>query len=98
MTTTYQLRRVDDAKYPDIISCDSCGSEAPTGEFDQPPMSAWPIDERRPKRLLCRFCAETMAGNYTQYPSPDPFERLRAEMWKAAACVFNMLANPPPES
>ena len=71
------------------VPCDSCGCEAPTGEFDWPP----PFMEKRdrPKRALCEFCSTTLTSRHTEYPARDEHTALRAEIWKAAACVFNML-------
>lgn len=87
--TEYKLRIEVEGDEP--LKCDSCGFPAPTGEFDWDPPHTQKRD--RPKRLLCRFCAETMAGRYTAYPESDA-GWLRAEVWRAAANVFNMLTRP----
>lgn len=84
----YRIRREDG----DVVVCDSCGCEAPTGEFDWGP----PFTEKhnRPHRMLCKFCATTMASRHTKHPERDEYAALRSEIWKAAACVFNMLKTP----
>lgn len=81
----YELRHEDG----EAVRCDSCGSEAPTGEFDWGP----PYTEKhdRPKRMLCEFCSTTMASRYTEHTAGDEYTALRAEIWKSAGCVFNML-------
>lgn len=78
-----------------VVPCDSCGCEAPTGEFDWP----WPSNEKhaREKRPLCEFCSTTLTSRYTEYPPRGSHEELRNEIWKAAASVFNMLKHPPKE-
>lgn len=82
---TYTMKHEDGEPVP----CDSCGCEAPTGEFDWGPVHNF----ERPgeKRHLCEFCSTTMASRHTEYPARDEHTALRAEIWKAAACVFNML-------
>lgn len=84
----YAMRQEDG----ESVECDSCGSVAPTGEFDWGP----PYTEKhdRPHRMLCEFCSTTMTSRYTEHPSRDEYTALRAEIWKAAACVFNMLKTP----
>lgn len=81
----FLLRREND----EILQCDSCSFPAPTAQFDWgPPFN---VDHEYPKRLLCEFCRTTMASNHTRHSSPDAFSQLRAEVWRAAAGVFNML-------
>ena len=77
----------------DIVACDSCNCEAPLCGFEWGP----PFNEThdRPKRLLCEFCATTMAGNVTRFQSRDETTALRKEIWRAAASVYNMLKHPP---
>jgi hypothetical protein len=74
------------------VPCDSCSMAAPTAEFDWGP----PYTEQHanPKRLLCQFCACTMAGSVTRYLARDSEGYLRSETWKAAASVYNMLKFP----
>lgn len=67
----------------EVLPCNSCGCEVPTAEFQ--------CGHPRGMRLLCDFCSFTMASRYTEYPSMDEFWRLRAEIWVAAANVYNML-------
>lgn len=74
-----------DGEYP--VACDSCGCETPTHTFgaDNPIL-------REKKRELCKFCAETLGGSYTQYDHRgDLAAMLRQEIWKAAACIVNHL-------
>lgn len=73
----------------EIVTCDSCNFPAPTAEFDTgPPIFDEPA---RPKRLLCEFCCKTVVSTYTKKTSYEPYEQLRAEIWRAAAGVYNML-------
>jgi len=65
----------------EAVECDSCNFQAPLAEFLGGP--------GMPARLLCEFCSTTLASRYTEYPSADLFLQLRAETWRAAACVFN---------
>ena len=69
------------------VACSSCGCEVPTDDFRG-------VGSDEPRRALCEFCAATMAGTFTQYVTGDEYTALRAEIWKAAACVFNMLKTP----
>lgn len=74
------------------VPCDSCGCEVPTGEFNWAPGSICSVEVHdRPTRALCEFCSTTMASRNTEYPTRYEVTELRAEIWKAAACVFNML-------
>jgi hypothetical protein len=72
-----------------IVPCDSCQCEVPTSNFRRPPGS-----KREGQRPLCEFCSTTMTSRYTEYPAHDMEDRLRVEIWQAAACVYNMLAAP----
>lgn len=73
----------------EVVQCDSCDCPAPTAGFEWgPPFNA---AHDRPHRMLCEFCCTTQASRHTEYPASDEYTRLRAEVWKAAACVFNML-------
>ncbi len=83
MTIEYKLRTTGDG---DVICCESCGCEVATSEFGKSSISL-----RDQKQYLCEFCATTMAGTYVEYSSRDEFTAIRSEIWKAAACVFNML-------
>jgi hypothetical protein len=82
----YELREEDG----EVVKCDSCDFHAPTSGFNWAP-GVKPKPEQ-PKRMLCEFCSTTMASRYTEYPADDLFGALRAEVWRAAACVFNMQA------
>lgn len=90
MEIEYKIR-TDENGEP--VACDSCGCEAPTANFQWEP----PFHEQHDsqERALCEFCATTLAGNYTRYPAREDATMLRAEIWKAAACVFNMLTKKP---
>lgn len=80
----------------DVIPCDSCGCEAPTGEFEWgPPYSK---EHDTPMRLLCEFCSTTLTSRYTETAARDDFGALRAEIWTAAACVFNMIKKDQDET
>lgn len=84
----YKIRHEDG----EVVPCDSCGSVVPTDEFDWgPPFTA---KHERPTRALCEFCSTTMASRYTGGARDDEYRALRAEIWRAAACVFNMLKTP----
>jgi hypothetical protein len=87
----YKLRE----EHGEPVPCDSCDYPAPTSEFDWGP----PFTEThaRPHRLLCQFCATTMAGRHTRYETRMDGATLlqRAETWRAAANVYNMLKHPP---
>lgn len=72
----------------EVVQCDSCNYPAPTAEFDAGPGA------QHPRRMLCDFCCSTMASRHTEYPSADLYANLRAEVWRAAACVYNMLKYP----
>lgn len=74
------------------VDCDSCGSRVPTSDFNWGP--PYTQNHPRPFRALCEFCCTTMTSRYTENPSNDLFTQLRAEQWKAAAAVFNMLKHP----
>lgn len=84
----YQMQYNDD----EIVPCDSCGCAAPTAGFDWPPNQR--AGQDRPQRMLCRFCSTTLAGRYTETPTPDPWHSMRAEVWRAAAAVYNLLQYP----
>lgn len=88
MTREFKLRVVNEEG--DVEGCDSCGSDVETVEVDTI-RYAHPAPPERGTRLLCRFCYETLAGSYTEHPGPDTWSSLRAEIWKASACVYNML-------
>ena len=77
------IQREEDGE---TVRCDSCGSEAPTGDFTSNDQF-----DKNPQRFLCEFCATTLTSNYVKYSRYDDFTQLRAEVWKAAACTFNML-------
>ena len=86
----FELREEDG----EVAQCDSCDFPAPTAGFDWgPPLN---VERDRPQRLLCEFCCTTMASRHTEYAAYSDHERMRAEVWKAAACVFNMLAHGKP--
>ena len=90
MALEYTLRVSDG----ELDCCDSCDSAAPTAEFDWgPPYTA---KHDKPHRLLCEFCSTTMASRYTEYPTYDEQGWLRAEIWRAAASVFNKLKHGDP--
>jgi hypothetical protein len=78
----------------EVVRCDSCDFPAPTAGFDWgPPFNA---EHDRPQRMLCEFCCTTMASRHTERVGYSDHERLRAEVWKAAASVFHMLARREP--
>lgn len=66
-------------------SCAFCGCEVPVFEFSftNAPGSA--------VKHLCEFCATSLGGSIVwNAPHPDDlFAMLRAETWRAAACVYN---------
>jgi len=85
MTIKYSQKYLE--LYP--VACDSCGCEVPTSSFGA---GHSPTGEKKKEQELCRFCAETLGGTYTQYDHHgDMFAALRQEIWKAAACVVNHL-------
>lgn len=65
----------------EIVACDSCMMEVPTASFRA----------YNNPRMLCEFCSTTIASRYTENPAMDDHQALRAEIWQAAACVYNML-------
>jgi len=85
----YRMREDKDGE---AVECDSCGCEAPTQDFDWGP--PYTEEHTKPKRALCEFCASTPASNFTRYGNRDEYSRLRAEVWKSAACVANFLNRP----
>lgn len=88
------MAKMEDSEYKirdnggETAPCDSCNFSAPTAEFRWAPGTP---KHERPYRLLCQFCATTMAGRYTEYPQTQINDQMRAETWRAAACVFNAL-------
>ncbi len=66
----------------EIVHCDSCEMDVPTADYGS---------VRHPSRRLCEFCAHTMAGRHTEKPNKNAREDFIAEIWKAAASVYNML-------
>jgi hypothetical protein len=85
MALEYKLRESEG----EVECCDSCGSPAPTAEFDWgPPFTA---KHDKTHRLLCEFCSTTMTSRYTEYPQHDQFGQMRAEVWRANAALFNAL-------
>jgi len=86
----FKLRRENG----EFVQCDSCDFPAPTAGFDWGPPFTTTRD--RPQRMLCEFCCTTMASRHTESPSQDPNVRLTAEVWRAAACVYNMLKHGEP--
>jgi hypothetical protein len=82
-------------EHGEVVQCDSCDFPAPTAGFDWgPPFN---VEHDRPQRLLCEFCCTTMASRHTAaYPHRDEYSAMRAEVWKAAAGVFHMLARRDP--
>jgi hypothetical protein len=82
----YKIREEDG----EVVVCDSCGSPAATAEFSWgPPFN---VTHKRDHKLLCRFCANTFAGYYIGKGGSE-FNLLRSEIWRAAACFFNLLEN-----
>ena len=81
----YQIREEDG----EPVKCDSCHFPAPTAEFRWFPSAE---GKARPMRMLCEFCATTMAGRHTEDTRyGGELAILRAEIWRAAACVYNMI-------
>jgi hypothetical protein len=68
----------------ETVPCDCCGFPAPVAEFNNSPPTP---------RLLCEFCANSMAGAHTRdtYRRIDDTTRLTIEIWKAAGAVANYL-------
>lgn len=83
MEMTYCVRRQDGEQ----VRCEICDCEAPTAKFagGHPPVV----------RLLCEFCSTTMASRYTEIVSRDTEGYVRAEIWRAAANVYNLLKHKP---
>jgi hypothetical protein len=79
----------------EVVQCDSCDFPAPTAGFDWgPPFN---VQHARPQRMLCEFCCTTMASRHTEaHLQRDDYSAMRAEVWKAAAGVFHMLARREP--
>lgn len=88
MSIEFKWRREESG---DVVPCVSCNCEAPTAGFDCSPSSAFDAGAPKPQRMLCEFCSSTMASKRTEYWTPDPYLILRAEIWRAAGAVFNML-------
>lgn len=77
--------RVEDGE---TVQCDSCNFPAPTAEYKWGPSAE---GKARPMRMLCEFCATTLASRHTESTSyGGDLAILRAEIWRAAACVYNM--------
>ena len=74
----------------EVVQCDSCNCDAPTSGFDWRDLPN--VERDRPLRMLCEFCCTTMASVHTREGPHlrDDYGGMRAEVWKAAACVFNM--------
>jgi hypothetical protein len=83
MTIEYTVREDDG----ELATCDCCNCPAPVAEF--PIHHTAVIDKET--RLLCKFCSYTMASRHTEYPADDLYTQLRADIWRAAAGVYNML-------
>ena len=57
--------------------CSCCGMCAPLHDFGS-------------SGLLCEFCSTTKTSQYVRYRTRDEFTLLRAEIWLAAACAYNL--------